>query len=202
MNLKETYNRIAEDWYKDHEQDNWWIEGTNQFAAFLAPKASILDVGCGAGIKTKYLSDKGFGLLGIDFSENFIEIARRENPRLSFKVLDMRQTASLREDFDAIFMQASLLHIPKADAEEVLRNIVTCLKDGGYLYIAVKEQRENGPSEEIKIEDDYGYSYERFFSYYNREELHGYIATLGLKICYDTVTSSGRANWLQIIAQK
>ena len=27
MNLKETYNKIAEDWFKDHKSDNWWIEG-------------------------------------------------------------------------------------------------------------------------------------------------------------------------------
>jgi hypothetical protein len=27
MDLKSTYNKIAEDWHKNHQQDDWWVEG-------------------------------------------------------------------------------------------------------------------------------------------------------------------------------
>ncbi len=59
MDLKETYNRIAKDWMKDHHQDNWWIEGTDKYLSFLKPGASILDVGCGAGVKSKNITISG-----------------------------------------------------------------------------------------------------------------------------------------------
>lgn len=75
MNLKETYNKIADDWFKDHKVDDWWVEGTDQFISLLKPGASVLDVGCGAGLKSKYLSEKGLQVVGIDFSDKFIERA-------------------------------------------------------------------------------------------------------------------------------
>lgn len=52
MSLKSTYNKIAEDWSKDHRDDDRWQEGTDKFLALLPKGASILDVGCGAGVKS------------------------------------------------------------------------------------------------------------------------------------------------------
>lgn len=84
MGLKETYNRIAEDWATDHAADTWWIEGTDKFCSFLEPGASVMDVGCGAGLKTKFLSDRGFQARGSDFAPKMIEAAKRKYPGLRF----------------------------------------------------------------------------------------------------------------------
>ncbi len=89
MDLKSTYNKIAEDWVKDHNKDDWWQEGTDTFLSLLPVGASLLDVGCGGGVKTKYISNKGYKVSGIDFSEKMIEIAKRELPELSFDVVDV-----------------------------------------------------------------------------------------------------------------
>ena len=35
MDLRSTYNKIAEDWFKDHHQDTWWQEGTEKFLEAL-----------------------------------------------------------------------------------------------------------------------------------------------------------------------
>lgn len=55
MDLKSTYNLIAEDWDRDHLQDDWWIAGTNTFMSFLRPGVHILDAGCAGGIKAEAL---------------------------------------------------------------------------------------------------------------------------------------------------
>lgn len=74
MDLKDTYDKIAEDWHADHNSDDWWQEGTDAFVSLLSPGAHILNVGCGAGHKVKYLTARGFKVTGVDFSENLLAI--------------------------------------------------------------------------------------------------------------------------------
>ncbi|MES2213885.1 MAG: class I SAM-dependent methyltransferase [Patescibacteria group bacterium] len=202
MNLRETYNKIAEDWFKDHKQDDWWVEGTDKFASLLKPSATVLDVGCGAGVKTKYLSEKGLKVTGIDFSDKFLEIATREVPTATFKVLDMKNVETLGEQFDGVFAQASLLHIPKKEIVNVIAKLILVLKTDGYIYIAVKGIDSSGKEEDVLKEDDYGYEYERFFSYYRMDELQNYLKTQNLTIVYQNTKTVGRTDWLQIIGHK
>lgn len=202
MNLKDTYNKIAEDWYADHKSDDWWVEGTDHFCSLLRKNDSILDVGCGAGVKSKYLSQKGFQVTGIDFSEIFIDIAKRENSSIEFVVVDMKDISGLKCQFGGIFAQASLLHIPKRDIQSVISGLLTKLDHGGCLYIAVKGKRQGGLDEEVFKENDYGYSYERFFSFFTMDELRAYFNELKLEIVYETSKVHGNTNWLQIIGRK
>ncbi len=202
MDLRETYNKIAEEWHKDHQDDSWWVEGTEKLISFLPPGATVLDAGCGGGTKTKYLAEKGFKVTGIDFAENLIAIARREAPQAQFVVMNMRDAASLPQSFDAVFAQASLLHIPKKEISDVLTSLASRLEPSGYFYIAVKGKRPDGPDEEMKEEHDYGYPYERFFSYYTLEELIGHLQKLGLTVVYQDIQKTGKSDWIQLIAQK
>lgn len=202
MNLKDTYNKIAVEWDQQHQTDDWWIEGTDKFISFLKPGDLVLDVGCGAGTKSKYLHDKGLRVFGIDLAENFVEIARHKVPEGEFAAVDMQDADKLEKDFDGIFAQASLLHIARKDALGVLRKLVSKLKPGGYLYVAVKEKRPEGVDEEIKTENDYGYEYERFFSYYTLDELKGYLHQLGMELCDAGAKLSGRTNWIHVIGKK
>ena len=87
MNLKDTYNTIAEEWDRQHQSDDWWVAGTDKFVSFLKPGNFVLDVGCGVGTKSKYLSEKGLRVVGIDFAEKFVEIAREKVPETKFLVV-------------------------------------------------------------------------------------------------------------------
>lgn len=206
MDLKETYNKIANDWHQDHKSDTWSIEATNRFSSLVKPGGKILDVGCAGGLKSKHLAGKGFKVLGIDFSENLIEIAKKEVSEARFLVMDVRDIDTLQETFDGIFMQAVLLHLPKKEAEGILKKAVSKLNEGGYLYVAVKEKIEGGLDEEIKTDNDYGYEYQRFFSYFSVEDFKKYFNNIGLKIVYQMVMppslTTRKSNWLQIIAKK
>ncbi len=201
MDLKATYNKIAEDWFKDHHGDTWWQEGTEKFLTELPKNASILDVGCGAGVKSRYLTNKGFKVTGIDFSEKMIEIAKRESPEIPFEVVDVYEIDKYPKTFDGVFAQAVLLHIPKEKIRSVLAKLKGKIKPNGLLYIAVKGMRDDGVEEAVKKEDDYGYEYERFFSFFNLSELESYLKELGMEIIWKTSTTSSRADWLQIVGR-
>jgi len=202
MNLKKTYDKIAPDWHKDHQSDDWWIAGTDKFVSFLRSGDLILDVGCGGGTKSKYLLEKGLKIVGLDFSEKLIGIAKKEVPGVDFIVMDMRDARKLKQNFEGIFAQASFLHITKNDLVNTLHALASKLNRGGYFYAAVKEIQPNGPEEEIKKENDYGYPYRRFFSYYSMGELSRYFKNLNLEIVYKNIKKAGKSNWLQIIGKK
>lgn len=196
--LRDTYDRIAEDWAKDHEGDTWWRDCTSKFASLLPQHARVLDAGCGSGQKARFFQDRGFHVLGIDFSEKLLEIARRTAPASDFRLLDLRDIRTLSEQFEGVFAQASLLHIPKTEAFSVIEGMVSRLVPRGLLYIAVKAQRPGYLEEEMVTENDYGYDYERFFSYYTQDEMRGHVDRLGLSLLHCEASQ----DWMQLIARK
>lgn len=202
MDLQDTYNKIAADWHKDHKQDSWWIEATDKFISLLPAGGKVLDVGCGAGTKAKYLADKGLQVLGIDIAENLIAIAKTEVPDARFLVMDMKELGGLVESFDGVFAQASLLHIPKQEISAVIKSLLGKLKKNGYFYVAVKEIKPGQAEEEIVKENDYGYDYERFFSYYALDEIKEYLTDLGMEVVYSSASLPFKTNWIQVIAKK
>ena len=204
MDLKETYNRIAEDWHRDHLADDWWREGTDDFIKKLPAGAQVLDVGCGSGVKSKYLAAHGLNVVGIDISDKLLEIARREMPNGDYRELSMIDLDDMPETFDGIFAQASLLHIPKKDAGDVVKKMARRLVPDGLLCINVKETREGKPEEGILKEDGYGYECERFFSYFTMSELEQHLTDAGLHVVSKlrNQNKSGKTVWLQIIGRK
>lgn len=47
-------------------------------------KGRIVDLGCGSGITAKILSDAGYDVIGVDYSEDILEIARKHTPGAIF----------------------------------------------------------------------------------------------------------------------
>lgn len=205
MDLKSTYNKIAEDWFNDHKNDVlWWTEGADIFSSLLKNKGLVLDVGCGAGTKAEYLANKGFNVVGVDFSEKMIELAKEVSPKGKFLVMDVGNLDDLDYIFDGIFAQAILLHFPKKEVKSLLERWISKLKKGGYLYITTKE-RTPGQEEEMIIEEkDYGYTYKRFFSFFTLEEIKSYLTELNMEICWEKKIPSGSnwGQWIQIISKK
>ena len=80
--------------------------------------------------------------------------------------------------------------------------MLNLLKPNGYIYIAVKKINDGQFEEQVVKENDYGYEYERFFSFYTSDEIIGYLKEVGLEIVYNDITTNGRTDWIQLIAQK
>lgn len=199
--LADTYNKIADDYARDHENDTWDDDFLNFFCEALFQDAKVLDLGCGPGVETKKLSLRGFDMQGFDISESLLKIAREKLPPATYVKGDMLRGLPYDESsFDGVFAKASLLHVPKESIEIVLKEILRILKPGGVLHIAVKQ----GDDEKEITENDYGYEYKRFFSYWRPEELQKLFQQHNLKVLkQDTWTNPGmKTVWLKYLLQK
>lgn len=97
----------------------------------------VLDIGCGHGSITAQLASavQQGHVLGIDSSQDMIQLALDEFPRerysnLSFRCMDATHIR-LAETFDVVFSNASLHWVQ--DHVSVLHGVRSCLKSGGRL---------------------------------------------------------------------
>ena len=97
----------------------------------------LLDLGCGPGIYSNMLDDKGYNVIGIDFSQRSIDYAKKQNPRISYLYQDYL-TINYNNEFDIItliFCDFGVLDYNKRYA--LVSKIHRALKSGGKFIVDV-----------------------------------------------------------------
>jgi 2-polyprenyl-3-methyl-5-hydroxy-6-metoxy-1,4-benzoquinol methylase len=166
----------------------------DKLIAMLAPGSSILDVGCGSGRDSKYFSDRGFNVTGIDLTPEFIDIASRYNPAATFRLRDMRNIESLNQSFDGLWSCASFLHIPASDAQGTLEGFNRILNPDGAMFLSVKK----GEGEKTV---PYMNSTERFYTFYSQEGIERLVRAAGFDVLENSI-SIGKDTFVNIYAKK
>ncbi|MES2932760.1 MAG: class I SAM-dependent methyltransferase [Pseudomonadota bacterium] len=94
---------------------------------------SILDFGCGPGRDLKTFSKLGHLVIGLDGSRELAQMARDDSGcevwQQNFLALALPP-----EQFDGIFANASLFHIPGQELPRILRQLHASLKTDGVLF--------------------------------------------------------------------
>lgn len=91
----------------------------------------VVDLGCGNGALSEKIKEKGYRVLGLDASSEMIETARRLHPDIVFYQADALNF-QLEEKADVIFSNAVLHWIDEDKQEQLVENIASQIKDGGY----------------------------------------------------------------------
>jgi SAM-dependent methyltransferase len=108
----------------------------------LAPGSHVLDLGCGGGQDALSIKNAGFAVAALDGSP---ELAAEAQKRLSLPVraLLFEDLADV-EIFDAVWANASLLHVPKPALADTFARIRRALKPGGLFYASFKSGGAEG----------------------------------------------------------
>jgi ubiquinone/menaquinone biosynthesis C-methylase UbiE len=108
-------------------------EYLDKLLSLLPEGASILELGCGAGVPcTQLMADKGFQVTATDISSAQIELAREHVPKATLIKSDMLSLDLPSESFDAVVAFYSLFHLPQAEHAQIITKIAGWLKVGGY----------------------------------------------------------------------
>jgi SAM-dependent methyltransferase len=107
------------------------------FLELVAEGGTILDAGCGSGRDTKAFLDRGYRVSAIDGSVKMVEATKRLTGQSASQL--RFQDVESEDEFDGIWACASLLHVSRAELDDVLARFVTALRPGGICYISFKE---------------------------------------------------------------
>lgn len=110
-------------------------------------KVKILDVGCGHGLIHPYLLE-GFEnsqtvLTGIDVAATVIDVARKDNPEVTYDVYDGLRLPYDDDSFSFAYTICVMHHVPPAQWAAFLREMKRVVKTGG--IVAVFEHNPINP---------------------------------------------------------
>lgn len=130
-NVKEFFNKVASSW--DERSNNQYIDEILKLIE-IKENYNILDVACGTGILEKYLLEYDpKEILGIDFSENMIEIAKIKNNDSRVKYL-CDDIFSLNDGkFDLIIIFNAFPHFD--NKKDLLSHLSNYLNEDGKIVI-------------------------------------------------------------------
>jgi len=89
-------------------------------AAWLAPPAWVLDLGCGLGTELAFLASKGFATVGIDRSAIAVRRAATRHPNVCFMQADVLALRFSAESFDVLLDRGCSITFPKNAASMLL----------------------------------------------------------------------------------
>jgi len=140
----------------------------------------ILDLGCGPGRDLLAFRELGHTPVGLDGSPAFARMAREAS---GCEVL-CRNFLSLElpaEDFDGVFANASLFHVPCQELPRILRELRQALRPGGVLFTSNPrgDNREGWRGERFGAFHDYP-QWRDFVSDAGFEEIRHYYRPPGL----------------------
>lgn len=173
---KESYDATAKE-FANNVADLAPMESIQKFINFLPARAKILDIGCGSGRDAKIFTENGLSVLGIDFSQNLINIAQSHAPLAEFQIMDIETMKFSPSSFDGAWAGCILSHISKKRLGAVLQNIQSLLKPDGYFYLSVKK----GVGESLEEDLRYG-NIKKFWSFFEEDELANYVHLAGFTI--------------------
>lgn len=107
---------------------------------FIKPAYRILDIGCGLGFGTRSLFESASAVIGIDYSKDAIEFAKRhyEEPQCKFMVSNAEKI-ELTTKFDMIVAFEIIEHVksPKVFVKECKRLI----KENGIMVLSTPNEK-------------------------------------------------------------
>jgi ubiquinone/menaquinone biosynthesis C-methylase UbiE len=155
--------------------DRWYetVEGTvydkleKQAVARFLPRnvygKNLLDVGCGTGHWSRFFSDRGFKVMGIDLSPMMVDVARsKRTDGASFEVADAHALPFEDGRFDVAVAITTLEFV--RDPALVVQEMVRCTRRPGGLVIVGALNSLSGINRRRKATGKEPYAVARFFA--------------------------------------
>lgn len=112
------------------------------FAVTHLSPGPVLDLGCGPGHFTKFLTDAGIPTTGVDLVPEFIAHARSAYPSIAFELGSLRELDAPTESVPGILAWFSLIHMDPTELPAVLAEFHRVLTPGGRLVVGFFESTD------------------------------------------------------------
>ena len=198
------YDLMAEQYLATkNREDPLALTALEDLAVLLPREAAVLDLGCGAGVPvTRWLSDKGFAVTGVDVSARQLELARNYVPEATFIKADMTEVTFAPGSLDAVVAFHSIIHVPRTEHPALLGRIHRWLKPEGTFLATMTLTDYEG-----RDDDWEGWGAPMVWSHYDGDTNVALLREAGFVIRYAEPRTGGgpgdeSETWLWVLARK
>ena len=191
--VRDAYNQIAPTFYRTSTPGtvppNLLKFAEHTAAQTRAADGWLIDVGCGVGTQVKWFESRGVRVVGVDLSAQMLALARRDVTR-PLSLMNMDELGFGDAQFAAVWCQAALLHLPKAEAPRALGEMRRVLRAGGLLTLSIQEGDFEGWN------GGYVEGVTRFFARYGVDEMTALLSSCGFLVRDIQVEPMPPRTWL------
>ena len=147
--------------------------------------ASVLDIGCGAGVPiTRALAER-FAVTGVDISGEMIRQAKANVPGASFVHGGIMSVDFAASSFDAVVAFYSIFHLPREEHTTLFSRVHSWLKPSGYLMCTLSH------SDEMAYTEDDFFGVTMYWSNYGLRDYVQILTGLGFSILRTSTIGDG-----------
>ncbi|MBQ8519460.1 MAG: methyltransferase domain-containing protein [Agathobacter sp.] len=184
----DAYTSFAQvyDLFMDNVPYEQWGEYLNElFKEYGIEDGLLLDLGCGTGKLTRYLAEKGYDMIGVDYSYEMLDIAKRQsNDSILYLLQDMREF-ELYGTVRGIYSACDSLNyvLEEEEVKEVFRLANNYLDPGGLFVFDIntpyKYRELLAENTFAENREEGSFIWENYFD--EEEEINEYDLTLYIK---------------------
>ncbi|MFB0502653.1 MAG: class I SAM-dependent methyltransferase [Candidatus Bathyarchaeia archaeon] len=190
--VRSGYDKIAEEYQADRGIFDHTRE-LDELLSLLPRNGRILDVGCGAGVPViEFFVKAGFEVVGMDFSESMLRLARKNVPQAQLIMGSMTELGFRDNSFDGLTAFYSIVHVPREKHLSLFQSFHKILKPEGVMLICM------GPDEWEAVEEYYGTR--MFWSHYGPEISLQLVKDAGLHVIFGRYILRGGERHYWILA--
>ena len=198
--VKAGYNTISDSYLAIRSKDSEDVRLLDELVQRLPKGALVLDAGCGAGVPvTRHLSQH-FQVVGVDFAEAQLQLARQLVPQAKFVCEDITDLTFPSAMFDAICSYYTIIHIPRQAHEILFQQFHRLLKPSGLALLCLGAE----DLEDDLVEDYLGVR--MYWSHYDASTYLDLIAACGFELIWSRIvedaTSPGPGHLFVLIQKK
>ena len=165
---KAFYDKTAASWAESgYGEDS--VPSLLEYAKGFPAGSRFLDLCCGCRYDSARVHALGYDVVGIDFSEESLKIARERNPGITFLGKDLLNDYSCIGEVNAVFVIAGLVHVEPEKLRQAFQRMAAVVKSGGGLFMTVWEGEGKIERMSLRVVD--GETYDRRFFGHTLDEL-------------------------------
>ena len=193
--VREGYNKIAEKYNKQrkiYQSKSLLLK----FLKYLPKNSKVLDLGCGAGIPiSKFLIDNGCKVVGIDFSDGMLKLARKNVHAARFIKMDITKMKFKANSFDGAVSFYAIIHIPRKYHSKIYTNLHKILKPDAIIML-----NASGTNTWEETAKDY-LGVPMFWSFYHPKITLKLISNAGFEVIWSKILKIGGETQFWVLAK-
>lgn len=189
------YNKIGKMY---HEQRSAFPSHglLTEFSRQLDEGSRVIDLGCGAGKPVdSFLVGRGYKVVGVDFSNTMLKLARKNVPKAKFVRKDMTRIDFRDNYFDGAVSFYAIIHVPREKHAKIFKSLHRIVKPNGIILVnAGGTKKWEGYAENYL-------GVKMYWSHYGKAQTVAMIKKAGFRVIWSKVLHLGGENGFWILAK-